>query len=106
MMQDIIDITEDDFELMKQSTISDLSEKPTNIQTDCGNQIMGLIDTYEDIRNIKDINNRFNRKKIMIGAIEMIDKIIFENFVKYILDQNIRSVLLIEPEHLNIKRKN
>jgi insulysin len=101
MMQDIIDVTEEDFELMKQSTISDLSEKPTNIQTDCGNQIMSLIDTYEDITNINNIDNRFNRKKIMIVAIKIINKSIFEKFVKYILDQNITSILLIEPEHLN-----
>ena len=105
MMKDIVGLTTEDFELMKQSTISDLSEKPTNIQTDCTDQISGLINTYEDIKNIKNIDNRFNKKKIMIKAIKMIEKSIFEEFVKYILNQNIRSVLLIEPDHLKDNKK-
>lgn len=99
MMQDVIEITESEFSSMKQSVISSMSEKPLNIYSDCGEKIAALMDTYEDIRSIKDINDRFLRKKIMIDAMSMIDKPMFVNFVKKILDDDIRSVLLIVPKN-------
>lgn len=97
MMQDVSQITDDEFVSMKQSVIISMSEKPLNIYADCGEKMSALMDTYEDVRSIKNIDDRFTRKKMMIEAIEMIDKQMFVNFVQNILDADVRSVLLIVP---------
>jgi insulysin len=106
MLQDVVQMSEDEFNSMKQGVITSMSEKPLNINADCSEKISTLMDTYEDIKSIKDINVRFSRKKIMTDATSTIDKSMFVDFVKNILDTDIRSIILIVPSHVDISQKN
>ena len=97
MLKDVESMTNDEFESIKQSIIITMGEKPINIYSDCAEKMSALIDTYENISEIKNINVRFLRNKIMINAIKKVNKHVFVDFVKQILKNNIRSVFINNP---------
>jgi secreted Zn-dependent insulinase-like peptidase len=99
MFKDVKKITDPEFETMKDSVISTLSEKALNIYEDCGEKMKELLETYEDVNSMSNINinERFLRRQTMINSMTHITKNVFFRFVKKILRNKIRSTILIVP---------
>lgn len=97
MLADIMDISNEEFETMKNSIIRQLNEKPLNISAECDKKLSDLIDSFEDIRNLKDLDIRFARNQLIIHSMKDIKLNMFVDFTKKILS-NPRAVILISPK--------
>jgi secreted Zn-dependent insulinase-like peptidase len=97
MMKDILMVNQNDFEIMKQGIISQMTEQPLNIIDDCNKKLSELLNTFEDIRDIENIDVRFMRNKLIIDAVKKIDLNMFVSFVKQLI-ANPRAIVLISPE--------
>lgn len=102
MLSDINSITDERFEIMKQSIITKLSEKPLNIAADVSEKIRQLETNINinDKSNISDKNNKnniFDNNRIMIESLKKIKgKTEFVKFVQDIINNKIRAIMKIE----------
>lgn len=96
MMTEIQNLSDQEFEDMKQSIIISLSEKPSNIRLDCDEIFTALINTYDNIENT-DYEQRFQRKHDMIDKLQNTTLEIFIDFVTKHHSNNVRAIVQIIP---------
>lgn len=94
-------ITDEEFESMKQSTITKLSQKPNNIHEDCDEFFTALTNTYDTkmlFSAIDDsyIKERASRKKIMVKSLNNLKRSDFVSFVQSIYKNGIYATIRIE----------
>ncbi len=93
LLSDIESITNEDFLNMIQSLCTKLTEKPININNDVDDKFIELLSKFP--QNNKKFH--FNRKRLMLNSLKNVkNKDEFVEFVKNIISNNIRSVILIE----------
>lgn len=97
LISDVESMSDDEFDSLSQSIIISLSEKPQNIYADCNEKLTALLNTYEPLLDVQNMEHRFARKQLMVNAAKSINKDMFVKFTKQIVMNNIRSVLLIIP---------
>jgi secreted Zn-dependent insulinase-like peptidase len=111
MMNDIRSMIDDEFNYLKHSAITHISEKPLNIDADVNlmfnelklksmnywqNQNQDQDQDKNQINGLQEIEN-MNQKHELISKLKEVSKDDFVDFVKNIYDRDIRSILLIEP---------
>lgn len=99
MMNDIYSMTDGEFNYLKFSLMTHLSEKALNINAD-------VHEMYGELKNRKMNNDEKNslneteklvQKHITMSKLKKIEKKHFVEFVKNIFDRNVRSVVVIDP---------
>jgi secreted Zn-dependent insulinase-like peptidase len=109
MMNDINLITDSEFEKMKQSVITKLLEKSPNIYSDALEKYFVIInseyvaETTNTNTNpnicVADFMSEYNRKKLMCNVLKSVKKKeLFTLFVKNIVNNGVRSTILIMPK--------
>jgi secreted Zn-dependent insulinase-like peptidase len=102
VLKEVEQISENDFESMKQSIITKLSEKPNNIREDCDEFFASLNNTYDtnQLFSTTDdlfITERANRKKIMAYSLRNIKRTDFVSFIQSVYKRGIYATIRIEP---------
>lgn len=94
MMHDIESITDEQFNTMKQGTLNSLSRKYINIMEDIDSSFSCLTCKLDDYRTVE----RFDRKLQMYNALDLYgSRTKFVEFVRQFYNNNIRSVIMINP---------
>lgn len=105
MMNDINSMTEEEFNFLKHSMITHLSEKALNINTDViemfGELKYKIMNNNNLVKSLSE-TEKMSQKQITISKLKQIERKDFTKFVKTIFDRNIRSIVIIDP----MKRKN
>lgn len=105
MMNDINSMTDNEYNFLKHSMTTHLSEKALNINSDV-NEMFGEL-KYKMIHNK---NNKLKKtesltqKQNTIAKLKHIEKNHFVEFVKNIFDRNIRSIVIIDPIQKHTKK--